>query len=213
MENAPWEIESIPDAADAWRLIPSHMVKKGSRIPSESMFVPDVDGLSVDWSKYSSPEESLIRTGLTFRFNSSEFKDPSRFLVFKLNVGQVRKQEGIIAVNHTPIFQGNPPSKGNPNNRSHSSILGSDEEVRLKLRDAAVERKVDMDSVVREVLAIAKFNRIQPTNFGNSRISDATIPKPSATKPKPSTAYCDFYANSKALISNPLRPFLKMQQD
>ncbi len=151
MENLPWEPESIPDASQVFRLIPAHMVKKGSRIPSESMFVPDADGLSVDWDKYSTPEESLVRTGLTFRFQSEEFKDPARFLVFQLHVEQVRKLEGILAVNHTPVFHGNPPPAGRPNNRSHSSIIGSDEEVRLKLRDVAVEVEVNMERVLAEV--------------------------------------------------------------
>jgi hypothetical protein len=150
MENSPWEIEPIPDTANVYRLVPSHMVKKGSRIPSESMFVPDADGLSVDWDKYATPVESLVRTGLTYRFNTNEFKDPTRFLVFKLNVGSVRLLEGIDAVSHTPVFNGNPPPKGQPNNRSHASILGSDEEVRLKLRDAAAEVLADMDDVVEQ---------------------------------------------------------------
>jgi len=153
MKNAPWEIELIPDASNVYRLIPSHMVKKGSRIPAESMFVPDADGLSVDWDKYATPEESLIRTGLTFRFNSQEFKDPARFMVFKLHVGQVRKLEGVVEVNHTPVFHGNPPPTGRPNNRSHSSVTGTDEEVRLKLRDAAVEVMADIVRVLEEVKA------------------------------------------------------------
>ena len=153
MENLPWEIEPIPDTSQVFRLIPAHMVKKGSRIPSESMFVPDADGLSVDWDKYSTPEESLVRTGLTFRFQSEEFKDPARFLVFELHVGEVRKIESIVAVNHTPVFYENLPPVGRPNNRSHSSIIGSDEEVRLKLRDMAVEAVVDMESVLAAVAA------------------------------------------------------------
>lgn len=151
MNKTPWETETIPDSSAVYRMVPSHMVKKGSRIPSESMFVPDADGLSVDWDKYATPEECLIRVGLSFRFNKQEFKDPSGFLVFKLQVGPVRKLEGVSGVKHTPVFHGEPSPVGAPNNRSHSSIMGSDEEVRLKLRDAAVEVAVDMELVVKAV--------------------------------------------------------------
>jgi hypothetical protein len=132
------------------------MVKKGSRMPSESMFVPDEDGLSVDWDKYSSPEQSLIRTGLTFRYNTQEFKDPRKFLVFRLNVGEVRQIEEVAAVTHTPVFHGDPPPVGSPNNRSHSSIISIDEEVRLKLRDVAKEENCDLEKVLTAVQVLRK---------------------------------------------------------
>ncbi len=151
MKNLPWEIELIPVDSKVYRLIPLHMIRKGSRIPSESMFQPDADGLSVDWDKYSTPAMSLVRTGLTFRFNSQEYKDPSRFLVFRLNVGEAGNLEEVIAVNHTPVFHGDPAPVGLPNNRSHSSILGEDEEIRLKLRDIAFEELVEMEQVLEEV--------------------------------------------------------------
>jgi hypothetical protein len=155
MEAIPWEIEPIPDTTAVYRMVPSHMVKKGSRIPSESMFMPDADGLSVDWDKYATPEESLIRVGLTFRFNTQEFKDPTCFLVFKLKVGQTRQMEGVSQILHSPVFHAEPPLIGQPNNRSHSSIFGTDEEVRLKLRDAATEVAVDME-VIEEAVRVQR---------------------------------------------------------
>jgi hypothetical protein len=49
-----------------------------------------------------------------------------------------------------------PPPAGHPNNRSHSSITGTDEEVRLKLRDAAAEAAVDMGRVL-EIVKTKRF--------------------------------------------------------
>ncbi len=152
MNPCPWEIETIPDSASLFRLVHVNMIKvrPESRIPSDSMFVPDSDGMSADWDKHSSPEDSLIRTGLTFRPNTSEFKDPQKFKVFSLNVGEIRLLEDSLTVTHTPVFHGEPPPVGNPNNWSHSStnhFKGDDVEVRRKLRNAALEVSVDMEIV------------------------------------------------------------------
>lgn len=75
------------------------------------------DGLSGDWSKYSTAEESRMRR-----------KEPSKNGVIRLQVGSVRKLPGQT-VEHRPILS----------NQSHSVILGAkDEEVRLKLSRLAI---------------------------------------------------------------------------
>jgi hypothetical protein len=81
-------------------------------------------GMSTDWQKYSSPEECRER--------ASDFgKDPERYEVIQMNVGQIR---GIPnqRVEHTPIHK---PDNSPPHlNRAHTDVFGEkDEEARLEL--------------------------------------------------------------------------------
>lgn len=102
------------------------------RKPTANMFNPEDDGVSVDWNKYSTPEESLIRTGLTYKPNTTNFKDHTKFHVVQLKVGDIRTIEEIAGIAHTPILN-DPEPVGSPNNMSHSSVFYSDVEIRLKL--------------------------------------------------------------------------------
>ena len=147
--------EIIPDGSVLFRLVPKSMINKRSLRPSENMFKPDSDGLSVDWNKYSSPHESLVRKGLEYKTGRTIFKNPADYLVFQMKVEEIKQLSNELSVLHTPVFRGEPPPIGAPNNRSHSSIQGyveNDEETRLKLRDIAMEvQGIDYEFVQNEV--------------------------------------------------------------
>lgn len=109
---------------------------KKKRFPNEAHFKPDSDGLSVNWSRYLSPEEVYHLIGLSFKLGTTDFKDYKAFKIFKLPVEIIRSIEGIEDVVHTPVLNGNPAPIGSPNNYAHASIIyQDDEEIRLKLSD------------------------------------------------------------------------------
>lgn len=151
-----WPIEDIPENSLVYRLISKGQIGKKTRLPSENMFSPDEDGLSVDWDRHTTPEDSLITVGRTYKYGKTEYKDPSNFLVFRLKVLDIIDLREDLAVNHTPVFN-DPEIQGLPNNRSHSSVIGyndQDEEIRIKLRDLAEqipESNINMEYVLREV--------------------------------------------------------------
>jgi hypothetical protein len=130
-------------------------------LPSANQFNPNPPngskGLSLNWSKFSSPESTLIQVGLTFKFEKQEFKDPTQFTVFSATY-EFLKEEIIepFEIYHTPKFSVKPPPFGNPNNRSHCDLMGEAEEIRAKLRNvfAGGLESVDMEIVKEKVEAI-----------------------------------------------------------
>ena len=73
-------------------------------------------GMSTDWSKYATPEETRQRRRV-----------PGDNAVVQMNVGQVRAVPGQ-SVTHTPF----------PENRAHTDVFGEkDEEARVLLRRAS----------------------------------------------------------------------------
>jgi hypothetical protein len=107
--------------------------KKGDRY-NAAVFNPDPTGLSTDWNKYTTPEGSLIRVGISYKPNTTKFKDPDLFEVLKLKVSEVWSIDAINSILHTPITVG---GIGRPENQSHCSVYYMDEEVRLKLAGIA----------------------------------------------------------------------------
>lgn len=74
------------------------------------------DGMSTDWSRYSTPEQTRDRR-----------RQPSENLVVRMNVGRVRQVPGQ-QVEHSPL----------PKNRAHTNVTGDkDPESRVKLRRIA----------------------------------------------------------------------------
>ncbi len=69
--------------------------------------------MSTDWSKYSSPEETLLRV---------THRPPEEFAVVSLPVGEVRILGQLVE--HDPY----------PDNRAHTNVIGEkDPEIRIKL--------------------------------------------------------------------------------
>ncbi len=128
----------------------NHLDKKNKEIRA-NCFDPEVDGLSTDWNRYCDPEQILIRTGLTYRFKTIEYKDPQKYSLITLSVREIRAIQEISDIVHTPTFR-NPERIGSPNNPAHTSVFYIDEEVRMELKKIAKHiAEVDRDKINLEI--------------------------------------------------------------
>ncbi|MEX2411971.1 MAG: hypothetical protein WD607_11515 [Candidatus Paceibacterota bacterium] len=148
-----WKKEHIPDDSSLFRHVhKTNMDKRNRRIPSESNFSikKGDEGLSVDWDKYTTPGKIFARISNTYKFGKTEFKDHKDFYIYKLDTRFVRNIPDVRKISHDPLFNGDPASIGNPNNRAHSLVLfdlHNDPEVRTKLRDNALKVNVKDEQV------------------------------------------------------------------
>lgn len=114
-----WEIESVPNEDYVYRSVHYQWFNNTSgkllagafRVPPENVDLRR--GISVNWDKYSTPEET--RSGA---------RRPEENGVISLNVGEVRVHE-TLKIEHTP----------RPQKRAHCDILGAanDPEAAIKL--------------------------------------------------------------------------------
>ena len=93
-----WPVEEIPDTDSLYRSIHQQWVKPDSIEPAAFRD----DRMSVDWARYSTPQEARARR-----------KRPEDNAVVQLIAGQVRSLPSQH-VEHTPIVE----------NRSHSEVIG-----------------------------------------------------------------------------------------
>ena len=138
-----WEIEKIPDDSFLYRqahiLSNTHQVDN-KRIPNESHFSPDEDGLSVYWDKYANEQFIYCYIALSYKFKSDKFKDYRAYKIYKFPTEIFRKIQDVSDVLHSPVYYGNPAPVGFPNNKSHSLVIyPNDVEIRLKLTDYVKE--------------------------------------------------------------------------
>lgn len=109
-----WPIENIPNSAHLFMRVHKMWIQN-DKIVSPGVFQNHENGMSTDWNKYSTPQETLKRV-------SSYGKDPNNYGVIHLNVGQVRDIP-TQSVTHVPL----------PDNRSHTNVCGEkDTEARVK---------------------------------------------------------------------------------
>ena len=108
-----WPIEEVPDDDALYRRANRVHVRGDGIEPGAFKAYPrGSERMSVDWERYSSPEESVGRMG-----------NAENNALVKLIAGQVRSELGL-QVNHRPL----------PENRSHSEVLGKNTEgMRVKL--------------------------------------------------------------------------------
>lgn len=133
--SAAWAIETIPQDAILFVFVHKTNVNSTTKQPRPNAFqnTPLKSGtnLSADWNKYSTPNETRQRVGLQQKFGKpNEYKDPNDYYIVSFVVSEILEiNKPAQIVEHAPI-QNSPP---NPDNRSHSHIIGEkDEEVRLK---------------------------------------------------------------------------------
>ncbi|SHN33310.1 hypothetical protein [Chitinophaga sp. CF418] len=94
--------------------------------------------LSCDWDKYCTAESSRALIGRQFNVKTGKHKDPSKFYIYKFNVGAVRNMHSPgreQEIEHDPVYN-DPEIEGAPNNIAHSIMIGdkgNDEEFRIKL--------------------------------------------------------------------------------
>ncbi len=135
------DAEVIPDEDFVYRNISFFQWKKHKpkNRPNEADFVPDSDGLSVNWDRYCSLTQAAVLLGLN-KNAKGNFINPRDFRIIKFNVGELRKitlsdGDGIKDVIHDPLL----------NNYSHSLIcFDDDEEIRLKICDLVEAQYVDL---------------------------------------------------------------------
>ena len=92
-------VEEIPDADALFMRAHRNLLRDGQIVPG--VFRAQGEGMSVDWSKYASPEETQKRA-----------RKPIDNAILALIAGEIRSAVGL-AVNHTP----------QPDNRAHSDVL------------------------------------------------------------------------------------------
>lgn len=115
-----WESELIPKSARLFMRVHKNHITDG--IPNPGAFrnmrnpqnPQQVEGMSTDWNKYSTPMQTKQRAT----------KDPTKNGVIEMFVGDVRSIPDQI-VEHTP--------DSSTNNRAHTDVFGrKDTEVRFK---------------------------------------------------------------------------------
>jgi len=132
--------EHIPNESILFCRVHIGMISKKNNLPNPSAFynTPRTgDNLSTDWDKYSTAEESRDRIGLQYRHGTTEFKNKLKFNIYSFSARKIRSITPEQIPEHDP-HQNIPEILGDPNNRSHSIIIGdkgekNDPEVRLKL--------------------------------------------------------------------------------
>jgi hypothetical protein len=107
-------VEEIPDADSAYMRAHRNLLRNGGIVPG--VFRGHNGSMSVDWSRYASPEDTRLRA-----------KRPSDNAVLAMTAGEIRAKAGLT-VNHSPLAE----------NRAHSDVIlpENDEdltEARLKL--------------------------------------------------------------------------------
>ena len=109
---SPWEKEPIADDALLYmRVHKNNLDSNGEPIPGAFRNQPTrTDGMSTDWSKYSTPQDCQARA-----------RTSSDNAIVMLPVAEIRKMEGQF-VEHTPIFD--PSSELPAFNRSHTDVFG-----------------------------------------------------------------------------------------
>jgi hypothetical protein len=114
-----WPVEQIPNENFLFFRLHKSYLQFGDDIPPGA-FRDQGNGMSTDWDKYSTPEETQKRV---------QRSAPEDNGVLSFNVGGVREIKPLL-VEHTP----------EPENRAHTEILGDkkkDSEIRLKLKRLA----------------------------------------------------------------------------
>ncbi len=110
MGEGVWPTEVIPDKAVLYMRLHRAWMKNGEPIPGA--FRNIVDGMSTDWDKYSTPEETRQRARV-----------PNENAVIAFVVREVRGIPGQ-SVEHAPL----------PENRAHTNVTGEKgAQVRLML--------------------------------------------------------------------------------
>jgi hypothetical protein len=116
-DEVSWPTEEIPDDNYLWMRVHKIRVRNGEIRPSAFENKPTpTDGMSTDWDKYASPQDTRDRGNV-----------PTDNAVIRLKVGDVRQIPDQTVV-HTPDYISAKP------NRSHTDVFGEKhEEVRVKL--------------------------------------------------------------------------------
>lgn len=111
----PWPVEDIPDEDSLYMRVHQANIRADGSFRTNA-WNNHGDGMSTNWSRYSTPEDT--------RKDVERFgKQPNKYAVIELRVGQVRAIPGQ-SVQHSP----------EEDNQAHTDVLGKkDEEARVRL--------------------------------------------------------------------------------
>ena len=114
----PWEAEPIPDNDHLYLRV--HVNGLDAERQLHPGIFRDRNGMSTDWSRYSTPEEARARSG-----------KPELNGLVALVAGIVRSVEGL-SVQHTPL----------PANRAHTDVhgIGTSDPRKTELRERLFDR-------------------------------------------------------------------------
>jgi hypothetical protein len=107
-----WEKEDIPNSSMLYMRVHRHNLGDDG-IPIPGAFRDHGGGMSTDWDKYSTPQDTLNRA-----------REPKNNAIIEMNVGDIRSIPNQT-VQHCPC----------PENRAHTNVIGNkhtDPEVRIK---------------------------------------------------------------------------------
>ncbi len=104
VDEPSYPIEEIPNADSLYMRIHKNYFQQDEIIPGT--FKNHGEGMSTDWSKYSTPIETQKRVEL-------HKKNPNNYGVISMNVGKVR-QVDKQTVEHRPVID----------NRGHTEVIG-----------------------------------------------------------------------------------------
>jgi hypothetical protein len=133
--SGKWLTEEIPSQDKLYRFVHKQWFSKKTGMVSPDFFKNPKDpesneelGMSTDWSKYSTPEETRGRAKL-----------PEMNAVIEMDVADVRAiSSARQQVEYTPI-QGHPAM---PDNRAHADVVGSKDDLEVKKAFARLSRIV-----------------------------------------------------------------------
>jgi len=150
--------DSLPNSDNLNRIVLKDMKEKNDKflphVKCFSLSPADKDegyGLSVDWDKKTTPEDTIIRVGCSYKGDSEVFKEYANREIYSLNIEILKTIVGVVDIKYDPIIN-LPEQKGRPSNISHSLIYFSEEEYKknepiiiLQIRNHAKDRKVEVD--------------------------------------------------------------------
>lgn len=165
----------IPNTDNVWRIAEiSRRDKANKAIPSIKVFSfsqYDDGKLSVDWNKLTTPEQTIARVGMSYKKDTTIFKEYNTREIYALNVSFLNDLGDYIKeVTHDPVFN-NPEIIGTPNNPAHSLICCNNisdfdmPEFLTKLRDHAKNQLVGVN--------MEEVNRLVSTYRDSASISSA----------------------------------------
>lgn len=134
-------------------------LENGEYVPKFRFFElsnPDKEtgySLSVDWESKTTPEETIIRIGCTYKGDSNQFKNYDNRVIYALEIDFLISMDEIINVIYDPISH-IPPKQGTPDNPAHTLIVFDKEKyedpqnrpaILTELRNHAKDKKIEFN--------------------------------------------------------------------
>lgn len=109
--------------------------------------------LSVDWESKTTPEDTIIRIGCTYKTGTDKFKNYENRVIYALEINFLSNMDEIINIIYDPILHLE-PKKGLPDNPSHTLVRFDKDKyddpqnrpaILTELRNHAKDKKIIFD--------------------------------------------------------------------